>query len=135
MRGLPFDAGGQLAPVMVAGVTKISLADDGGLGADLVLGVENDRANKCSSTGGPQKLSAGSFHMKMWQIVLSAVAAMVRSRGLEPPPLSGLRPQRSASANSAMTAVSSQTASRLWGGQVYSGQQYLFSLGEACKSP
>ena len=129
MRGLPFDAGGQLAPVMVAGVTKISLADDGGLGADLVLGVENDRANKCSSTGGPQKLSAGSFHMKMWQIVLSAVAAMVRSRGLEPPPLSGLRPQRSASANSAMTAGRCYLVPRLRAGQVYFGLRNLFSLG------
>ena len=119
---------------MVAGVTKISLADDGGLGAGLVLGVENDRADKCSSTGGPQKLSAGGFHREMWQIVLSAVAAMVRSRGLEPPPLSGLRPQRSASANSAMTAEDNKRAPRPCGGQAYSELEKLFSLGEACKS-
>ncbi len=129
MCGLPLEVGGQLAPVVAAGVTKISLADDGRLGAGLVLGVEDGWADKCSSAGRLQKLSAGGFHREMWQIVLSAVAAMVRSRGLEPPPLSGLRPQRSASANSAMTAGRRKFASRLWGGQVYSRLPHRFNLG------
>ena len=54
---------------------------------------------------------------------------MVRSRGLEPPPLSGLRPQRSASANSAMTAGGTQLESGALGGQVYFGFAHRFSLG------
>ena len=55
-------------------------------------------------------LAASGCHIKLMADNDARGFGLVRSRGLEPPPLSGLRPQRSASANSAMTAVSGQLA-------------------------
>ena len=58
---------------MMAGVTKLSPADNGRLGTGLVLGVEDGGAGKSGTASGSQKLSAGCFHMRIWQIELSAV--------------------------------------------------------------